>query len=78
MLLQGFIGSSFQNFEGCSSSEAKDFVHEYRTCGFWKGGLRLELDGVLSPFFVTAGLEFQIDEANSIMPTINTGFQFFK
>jgi hypothetical protein len=62
MLFYGFIGPSFQNFEGSSLSGARDFVHVYRTSGFWKGGVRLEVDGDLTPLFVTAGLEFQIGD----------------
>ena len=83
MLLYGCIGSSFQNFEGCSSCKVNDFVRKYRTSGFWKGGVRIVVDSVLSPFFETAGLEFQIGEAdvtdyklsaNCIMLTIDIGF----
>lgn len=59
IFLYRFIGPSFQNFEGSSLSGARDFVHVYRTSGFWKGGVRLEVDGDLTPLFVTAGLEFQ-------------------
>ena len=43
-------------------SGARDFIHVYRTSGFWKGGVRLEVDGDLTPLFVTAGLEFQIGD----------------
>lgn len=62
IFLYGFIGPSFQNFEGSSSSGTRDFIHVYRTSGFWKGGVRFEVDGDLSPFFATAGLEFQIGD----------------